>query len=57
MAAHCKELADTMRAERAYASLESDRWAEVIAVHVDPLRHVSGLRHPVRVITHGIRFN
>jgi imidazolonepropionase-like amidohydrolase len=48
--------AETMSVERDYGSLEAGRWADVIAVHGDPLQHINILRDPVMVIKHGIRY-
>ena len=48
--------AETMGVERDYGSLEPGRWADVIAVHGDPLQHINILRDPVMVIKHGIRY-
>jgi imidazolonepropionase-like amidohydrolase len=48
--------AETMRVERDYGSLQPGRWADVIAVHGDPLQHINILRDPVMVIKHGIRY-
>jgi imidazolonepropionase-like amidohydrolase len=48
--------AETMGVERDYGSLEPGRWADVIAVHGDPLQHINILRDPVMVIKHGIQY-
>ena len=48
--------AETMGVERDYGSLEPGRWADVIAVHGDPLQHINILRDPVIVIKHGIQY-
>lgn len=48
--------AETMGVDRDYGSLEPGRWADVIAVHGDPLQHINILRDPAIVIKHGMQY-
>lgn len=48
--------AQTMGAERESGSVSEGKFADIIAVHGDPTRHIEVLRDPVIVIKHGQRF-
>jgi len=48
--------AEVMGVERENGSLAAGKYADVIAVHGDPLQHVNILRDPVVVIKHGIQY-
>ncbi len=48
--------AEVMGVQRDYGSIDAGKYADIIAVHGDPLQHVNILRDPVIVITHGIRY-
>jgi imidazolonepropionase-like amidohydrolase len=50
------DAARTMDADKDSGSIESGKYADVIAVRGDPLRHIDVLRDPKLVITHGRRF-
>jgi len=48
--------AEVMDVDRDYGSIEAGKYADVIAVHGNPLEHVNILRDPVIVIKHGIQY-
>lgn len=48
--------AEVMGVEKQYGSIEPGKYADVIAVHGDPLQHMNILRDPVIVIKHGIQY-
>lgn len=48
--------AEVMGVDKDYGSIESGKFADVIAVHGDPLQHVNILRDPTIVIKHGVQF-
>ena len=48
--------AEVMGVEREYGSIDAGKYADIVAVHGDPLQHVNILRDPVIVIRHGIRY-
>jgi imidazolonepropionase-like amidohydrolase len=48
--------AEVMGVERENGSIEAGKYADIIAVHGDPLQHVNILRDPVIVIKHGIQY-
>jgi imidazolonepropionase-like amidohydrolase len=45
-----------MGVERDYGSADAGKYADLIAVHGNPLQHVNILRDPVIVIRHGVRY-
>jgi len=49
------DAAAVMGADRDYGSIVAGKYADVIAVSGDPLRHIDVLRAPVLVIRHGRR--
>jgi imidazolonepropionase-like amidohydrolase len=50
------DAAAMMAADRDNGSIVAGKYADVIAVGGDPLRHIDVLRAPVLVIRHGRRF-
>ena len=50
------DAARLMGAERESGSIAEGKFADVIAVRGDPLRHINVLREPRIVIQHGRRF-
>ena len=48
--------AQVMGVMRDYGTVEAGKYADLIVVHGDPLRHVNILRDPVVVIKHGRRY-
>ena len=48
--------AEVMGVDRDYGSIDSGKYADVVAVHGDPLQHVNILRDPIIVIKHGIQY-
>ena len=48
--------AEAMGVQRDYGSVEPGKYADIIAVHGDPLQHINVLRDPMIVIRHGIRY-
>jgi imidazolonepropionase-like amidohydrolase len=48
--------AEVMGVVRDYGTVEAGKFADLIIVHGDPLRHVNILRDPVAVIKHGRRY-
>jgi imidazolonepropionase-like amidohydrolase len=50
------DAARAMGADREAGSIEAGKYADVIAVSGDPLRHIDVLRDPKLVIKHGRRY-
>ncbi len=48
--------AQVMGVDRDDGSIDAGKYADLIAVHGDPLQHVNILRDPVIVIRHGVRY-
>jgi imidazolonepropionase-like amidohydrolase len=48
--------AQVMKADRDYGSIEPGKYADVIAVQGDPLRHIDVMRNVVYVFKHGRRY-
>lgn len=48
--------AQVMKVERDYGTVEAGKYADIIAVRGDPLRHIDVLREPVLVLKHGRRY-
>jgi hypothetical protein len=48
--------AEVMGVQRDYGSVQAGKYADLIAVHGDPLQHINILRDPVIVVKHGIQY-
>jgi imidazolonepropionase-like amidohydrolase len=48
--------AEVMGVQRDYGSVQAGKYADLIAVHGDPLQHINILRDPVIIVKHGIQY-